>query len=354
LKLEKYEATLEDCNKVLATDPKHVKAMMKKGEALLALGRWQQAYEVFEAAATLSDLPKITEVANAYATVLKEEVNNNKEYTEKEFAQKDKRVLVEKKVGNILYSKKYFEAAIKHYTKALKLFGFEPNEELKSPPSSSSSNEDKMESEPKIPKDSNLAILLCNRATAYYTWYDALTSDEFLQRQQCLKKALEDASYAIAADPNYVKAHWRRGQVYLKMRKFSKAISDLRKAYSLQPSPQIKNDLSKAIKGIKNTKGYKVKKLLEHESVVMPKKCEIWELRHNQNIQSLLDNKDVREMMRAIKNDPESVKKYLKDDTKRQWLLTLMNTLDPKFESQLIKEEQQDEDELSLLDDDPK
>jgi hypothetical protein len=70
--------------------------------------------------------------------------------------------------------------------------------------------------------------------------------------------------------------------------------------------------LVKAIKGLKGTKSYKVKKLLEHESVVMPKRSEVWALRHNQTVQSLLENKEVREMMRTIKNDPESIKKYLK------------------------------------------
>jgi O-glycosyl hydrolase len=105
------------------------------------------------------------------------------------------------KVGNALYSKTIFDVAIKHYTKAMKLIGFEHIGTSKS----SASGDDKMEIDPVVPKDPNLAILLCNRATAYYTWYDSLSSEEFEQRQHCLKKALEDASYAIAADPNYVK-----------------------------------------------------------------------------------------------------------------------------------------------------
>jgi tetratricopeptide (TPR) repeat protein len=105
------------------------------------------------------------------------------------------------KVGNALYSKTIFDAAIKHYTKALKLIGFDPSGITKS----SASDDDKMDTEPVIPKDPNLAILLCNRATAYYVWYDSLSSRDFEQRQQCLKKALEDASYSIAADPKYVK-----------------------------------------------------------------------------------------------------------------------------------------------------
>jgi hypothetical protein len=70
--------------------------------------------------------------------------------------------------------------------------------------------------------------------------------------------------------------------------------------------------LLEAIKGMKNTKSYKVKKLIEYESFVMPKKSEVWALRQKPQIQTLLENKEVREMMKAIKSKPEKLKFYLK------------------------------------------
>jgi hypothetical protein len=79
--------------------------MLKKGEALFSLGRWKQAIDAFEAACTyltvrhkiclieihktdeflnvakLSTSTKVTEVAKAYSTVLKEELDSMKECT---------------------------------------------------------------------------------------------------------------------------------------------------------------------------------------------------------------------------------------------------------------------------------
>jgi hypothetical protein len=94
--------------------------------------------------------------------------------------------------------------AIKHYTKAIELCGFDGTE-WKS--SSSSEGDNKMESERNLPcRDANLAILLCNRATAYYMWHDNMNGEEqYTQRHHCLQKALEDASFSIAVDPSYVK-----------------------------------------------------------------------------------------------------------------------------------------------------
>jgi hypothetical protein len=40
----------------------------------------------------------------------------------------------------------------------------------------------------------------------------------------------------------------------------------------------------------------------------------------------------------------------VKDEKKRQWLLTIMNALDPKFETQLAKEERQEEEDFLSFD----
>jgi adenylate cyclase len=53
---------------------------------------------------------------------------------------------------------------------------------------------------------------------------------------QVLKKAMEEASHAIAVDPNEPLAHYALASVYLMQKRHNLAISEFRRAYELSPN----------------------------------------------------------------------------------------------------------------------
>lgn len=65
------------------------------------------------------------------------------------------------------------------------------------------------------------ALLLCQVFRLLFTAHLKLDN---------IKEALKDCTKAIELDPNYTKAHIRRGKVYVLLENFESAIQDFEKA----------------------------------------------------------------------------------------------------------------------------
>lgn len=117
-------------------------------------------------------------------------------------------------------TEKHYQAAIDGYTRAIELGG------SLSPPSSP-------------PAPSSVAALFGNRAFAHI-------------RLEEYGSAIADATDAIALDPAYVKAYYRRGDANFALGKFKEALRDLRAAAKVAPrDPDLRRKLAECERAVK-------------------------------------------------------------------------------------------------------
>ena len=98
------------------------------------------------------------------------------------------------------FGKKDYLGAIKHYTNAIQF-------------------------------DNSNEVYFLNRSTTYF-------------RMSELEKALEDVNVVISLKPNWSKAHYRKGDIFLSLQKYNEAVQSFSKSFELDPNnPDMKKRL---------------------------------------------------------------------------------------------------------------
>jgi tetratricopeptide (TPR) repeat protein len=270
--------------------------------------------ELFKTA--VQDLPSSSiynRVASEYISALNEaeeeksEINNAR-------TKEEKLVLIEKKVGNaILMSKKDTQYSVVHYNRALKFAGYNEDETMEIDNSI-------LDARPEFnTTHNNIAILLNNRATALHML--AASGSDIHEN---LLRALHDAEKALEFDREYIKAHWRRGSLLLRIGRHKEAINSLKRAYSLHQSDQIATELNKAKVAWHNTQEYKLKQYVAYDGAEVPSRQDVWKAAESANMKQLLADSELRRTLFKIYQDPSSIKVLAEDAKKKEQLEDLM------------------------------
>lgn len=185
-KMKKWEKSLRDSNKALKLQSDWHKGYWRKGDALMALGRPEEAMKAFEQAKQLD--PSVDMYQNKYKAA-------------KKAFYKDKSSADMKKMeGNELYKVSKIDEAIQAYTDAIDLCDM------------------KNEKEKMLKAD-----ILANRALCYRQLYNS-------------EAVITDCTQALEINPMHVKAYIRRAQALEAMEKFKAALEDFSAANRLAPS----------------------------------------------------------------------------------------------------------------------
>ena len=206
-----YEKCIEDCETAIARGTElHVdfkliaKAMTRKGKALVKLGRFDAAIEVFNQSLTEHRNADTLNALRDAERILKDE--QEKAYVDLEISAK------EKEAGNEAFKLQQYPEAVKHYTEALKRGPPEVNAEAYK--------------------------LYSNRAACYTklcAWYDGM----------------KDAEKCIELKPDFGKGYLRKGSLQFFMKEYEKAMETYKKGLEVDPeSEEMKDGLKRCVQQI--------------------------------------------------------------------------------------------------------
>jgi len=214
---------------------------------------------------------------------------------------KETRSEIEKNIGNLFFKANNFDSAISYYTKSISLMP-------------------------------TFAVAYCNRG--YAIMMKEQQNIHFTQFRGQLALALSDVSRAIQFDPHYAKAYHRRATIHGQLGNYRLAISDFENLQRETVGP-IHADVLKEIEAVR-------RKLRDEvlTKTVMPMCSAVNRLKKNPAIITKLALPEVQEIFRSIKQNPNLVIEYLKQEDKRNIILEIMKEIVPSFPDRLKKEEQ--------------
>jgi len=188
-KMGKWEKSLRDSDKAIKYNSGWEKGWWRKGNALMALKRFDEAVVAYKEAVKLKpDTPQFAnDLAKAKAAMM----------SDKTAAE------VHKIDGNDLFKAGKIEEAVKAYTRAVNAC------------------------ETNTPEGKKIkADCLANRAACYRNLYNP-------------DAVVKDCSEAIELNPGHFKAYIRRAQSYEALEKYQKSLSDFQTALTIAPGQQI-------------------------------------------------------------------------------------------------------------------
>jgi tetratricopeptide (TPR) repeat protein len=190
-KLERYREAIEQYDKVLAIDPKHVNALNGKGNALNGLARYTEAIEYFDKALAID--PKYVKVLFNKGLALDklERYTEAIEYYDKVLDINPKHVNALNDKGSSLLKLDNYTGAIEQYDKALAI-------------------------------DPKYVYALFNKGLA-------------LDKLERYAEAIEQYDKALAIDPKYVKALYNKGVDLHKLDNYTGAIEQYDKVLAIDP-----------------------------------------------------------------------------------------------------------------------
>jgi len=186
-KMGKYEKALRDANKALKLNGDWDKGYWRGGNALLALGRAEEAMKFYEKAVAIAP-------DKNYGVYL--------DQATKAFFKDKSAADIKKNEGNALFKKGKIEEAVKVYTTALRLCGSDAKEQAVK------------------------VAILANRAHCYRQLYN---------HKGCIK----DCDMALTIDPMNVKCYIRRAQARESIEKYDLALEDFDAANRLAPGMEV-------------------------------------------------------------------------------------------------------------------
>jgi len=186
LALEQYQKVVDDCDALLKIKKDWGKGYFRKGSALLALKRYDDAIS------TLSSGLKY-DPDNAEMKTKLSEANNEKKKPPKKTIGADA-----KAEGNLYFKESHYELAIESYTRALET----------------------------VTDINERSIIYSNRALCY-------------QQLRSPDDVIRDCNESLALVPTNVKSLMRRGYAYEAVDKHKKALDDYLKVLELDPSSSV-------------------------------------------------------------------------------------------------------------------
>jgi hypothetical protein len=90
-------------------------------------------------------------------------------------------------------------------------------------------------------------------------------------------------------------------------------------------------DLAKAKKLNDNSLARKAHKVMEYESIVPPRRSDVWKLAQSETLKQKLAHPRLRHIFQEISENPTAVKKYMSDPEVSPILVDLMKQVDTRY-----------------------
>jgi stress-induced-phosphoprotein 1 len=256
-----YEGCVADCKlaidrnveRSLRTDFKVIaRAWARVGNALVKLGRLDDAVEAYAKSLTESHDPKVYQTHKE--TIRAAEKKRTAEYVDPE------KSAAERAEGNALFKAGDFPGSIKRYTEAIK----------------------------RNPED---AVPYSNRAASYVKLGE-------------LPMALKDCDKSLELDPAFIKAYVRKGNIHFVMKEYHKCIETYERGLKVEPnSRELKAGLYKTQRQIQ-----------EQQSSGEVDEEQTKRAMADPEIQRILNDSEVQSKLKQMESDPSIANKIMMSD----------------------------------------